>query len=224
MKRYRFAFAFLCGTGFTCVLSLLLGLSSSALSVLTGVFLTPGGIIADLVVKPKEFSSPILILAANSLIYSAITYAGVSVFGRGFGVEKMRTAAIRLVFPVAILVGLACIPKLNPLWPRGMTELTTQEKELQQALPLGMGLDGVRAVLRSKGIQFREETEASQSVVLDDGKGGGITAASGDRVVSARLQTEANQFPCGYDIQIVLLFGQDERMKQQHVQRLRLCP
>jgi hypothetical protein len=183
----------------------------------------PGCIVADLVVKPTEYSPPMLILAANSLIYSAITYAGVSIFGRGFGTEKMRAAMIWLVFPVAIFVGLACVPKLNPLWPRGMTELTTQEKELQQALPLGMGLDGVRAVLQSKGIQFREETEASQSVVLDDGKGGSITAASGDRVVSARLQTEANQFPCGYDIQIVLLFGQDERMKQQYVQRLPLC-
>jgi hypothetical protein len=226
MKRYRFAFAFLCGTGFTCALPLLLGLSSSsaALSVLLGIFLTPGGIVADLVGKPTEFSPPISILAANSLIYSAIAYAGVSVLGRGLGAEKMRTATIRLVFPVAILVALAFIPKLNPLWPRGMRELTTQEKELQQALPLGMRLDGVRAVLQSKGIQVREETEASQSVVLDDGKGGSITAAPGDRVVSARLQTEANQFPCGYDIQIVLLFGQDERMKQQHVQRLRLCP
>lgn len=180
--------------------------------------------VADLVVKPKEFSPPILILAANGLIYSAIAYAGVSVLGRGLGAEKLRTATIRLVFPVAILVGLVFIPKLNPLWPRGMTELTTQEEQLRQALPLGMKLDGVRAVLHSKGIQFREETEASQSVVFDDGKGGSITAAPGDQVVSARLQTEANQFPCGYDIQIVLLFGQDERMKQQYVQRLRVCP
>jgi hypothetical protein len=128
--------------------------SSSVLSVLLGVFLTPGGIVAELVVK--EFGPPILILVANSLIYSAIAYAGVSILGRGIGAEKMRTAMIRLVFPVAILVGLACIPKLNPLWPRGMTELTTQEKELQQALPLGMGLDGVRAVFNPREYSFRK--------------------------------------------------------------------
>ncbi|HEY5027155.1 MAG TPA: hypothetical protein VIK39_02000 [Candidatus Angelobacter sp.] len=203
---------------------MLLRLSSSAvLSILTGVFLTPGGIVADLVVKPKEFSPPILILAANSLIYSAITYAGLSVLGRGLGAEKIRIATIRLVLPVAILVGMACIPRLNPLWPRGMTELTRQEKVLQEALPVGMQLEGARAVLRAKGIQFQEETEASQAVLLKR-QGRSITAAAGDRVISARLETEASQFPCGYDIEVVLLFGPDERLKDQYIHRLRLCP
>lgn len=225
MKRYRFAFAFLCGTGFTCVLPLLLGLSSSSvLSVLVGVFLTPGGIVADLVVKPKEFSPPLLVLAANSLVYSVIAYVGVAIFGRGLTTERMRIAALRLLVPVAILVGLVCIPRLNPLWPHGMTELTAQEKALRDALPLGTGLDTARVVLRSKGIRFYEDTETSQRVILDDGMGMSITAAPGDHVISARLQTRASAFPCGYDIQLVLLFGQDENMRQQYIHRPRLCP
>ena len=174
--------------------------------------------------RPKEFSPTLLVLAANILVYSVIAYAGLSVFGRGLSTENMRAATTGLLFPVIILAGLACTSRFNPLWPRGMTELTAQEKELQQELPLAMRLEGVRNVLRSRRIQFREKTEASQSVVLENEKGGRMTAVPGDRVVSARLQTKANQFPCGYDIKIVLLFGQDERMKQQHIQRLRLCP
>lgn len=184
----------------------------------------PGGIVADLVLKPKEFSPPILILAANSLIYSAITYAGVSVLGRGLGAEKMRTAMIRLVLPVAVLVGLVCIPKLNPLWPRGVRELTAQQEALQGALPIGIELDRARAVLRSRGIQFYEETETAEKVVLDDGMGMRVTATPGDHVVSARLQTEARAFPCGYDIEVLLLFRPDQTMRQQYVHPLRICP
>ena len=68
-----------------------------------------------------------------------------------------------------------------------------------------------------------EETETSQAAVINRSEKS-ITAAAGDRVISARLETEASQFPCGYDIEVVLLFGPDERMKDQYVHRLRLCP
>jgi len=130
---------------------------------------------------------------------------------------------IRLVFPVAILVGLVCIPRLNPLWPRDMAELTRQEKVLQDALPMGMGMDGAHAVLSSKGIKFQEETQTSKAAVVNR-HDRSITAAAGDRVISARLETKASQFPCGYDIEVVLLFGPDQRLKDQYIHRLRLCP
>jgi hypothetical protein len=219
--KHKIAVALLCGAGFTSLLVLLLNIS--VLSMFLSVFLLPGGILADVLVRPKEFSPPLLVLAANALVYSLLIYAGVSAFGRGIRAEKIRLAMIRLVFPVAILVGLACIPKLNPLWPRGMMELARQEKSLQEALPVGMGLEGARAVLRSKGIEFHEKDETSQEVMLER-PDTSITAVAGDRVISARLETEARQFPCGYAIQIVLLFGQDERLKDQYVHRLRLCP
>ena len=148
----------------------------------------------------------------------------VSVAWRKATVETMRLAAMRFVAPVAILFSLSCVPALNPLWPRGLAELATRESELQHALPLNMGLDRARTVLQSKGIPFHEDTEPNQTIVLDDGRGLSISAAPGDRVVSARLQTEARAFPCGYDIQIVLLFGPDERMRQQYVHRFPLCP
>jgi len=224
MVKHKTMIALLCGAGLTSLLLLLLNVSSSAaLTTFLSILLLPGGILAALLVRSKEFYPPLLVLAANAFVYSVVVYAGVSAFGRGIAVEKMRLAMVRLALPVVILVGLACVPRFNPLWPIGMTELATQENALQEALHLGMGLEGARAVLRSKGIQFNEGTETSQEVVLRR-EDRSITAAAGDRVISARVETDAGQFPCGYAIQIVLLFGQDERLKDQYVHRLRLCP
>lgn len=222
---YRSALALLCGTGFACLLTLLLGLSSSALlSVPLIVLLTPGGILADLVIRPQELSPPMVVVAANSLIYSMVAYGAVFLPRHRPATEKMRIATMRLVLPVAVLVGLVCIPKLNPMWPHGMAELTLQEKALQDALPVGAGLVGTRDVLRAKGISFDENTEADRTVVLNGGNGMSIVAAPGDLVISARIPTEARAFICSYDIQIVLLFGTDQRMRQQYIHRLRLCP
>jgi len=104
-----------------------------------------------------------------------------------------------------------------------MAGLAREEKDLQDALPLGANSDEVRTLLRSKGISFQEEKESSEVVVLErDGKR--ITAAPGDQLISARVETGASQFPCGYDLEIVVLFDQDARLKQQYVRRLRVCP
>jgi hypothetical protein len=224
MAKYRVAVGLLCGAGFTSLLLLLIKLSSpSGIALLVSLLLLPGGAIAHFLSKSPEIDPPLLVLAANAVVYAAVPFVGLFIFGRGVAPEKMRLATIRLVFPVALLVGLACTPTLNPLWPRGMTELTKQEKALRDALPVGIGMDGARSVLRSKGIQFQEETETSKAVVVNR-TAGSMTAAAGDRVISARLETEASQFPCGYDIEVVLLFGPDQRMKDQYVHRLRLCP
>lgn len=222
--KYKILLAALVGAGFASLLVLLLNAPVPVLPELLSALLLPGAIPAALLSRSQEFGPPVAVLAANALIYSGAAYAVLSVACRKATVETMRLATIKSVAPVAILVGLSCVPALNPLWPRGLERLATQESEIQQAVPPGMSLDVVRSVLGSKGIQFREDTETSQTVVLDDGRSLSITAAPGEHVVSARLQTEARAFPCGYDIQIVLLFGKDERMRQQYVHRLRLCP
>ena len=104
-----------------------------------------------------------------------------------------------------------------------MLELKKQETELQSAFPLGMELNKSRAVLLSKAIQFHEETESSDIVVLER-QGTRLAAAARDRVLSARFQTGASVFPCGYDMEIVLLFNPDGKLKEQYVHRLRVCP
>ena len=224
MAKHRVMLALLGGAGFT-ALSLLLVklLSPSGISLFLSLLLLPGGTIVRLGSGSQDISPPLLVFAVNAVVYAAIAFIGLTIFGPRIAVEKMRLATIRLAFPAGILVGLACIPAINPLWPRGMTELTKQEKVLRDAFPVGMGMGGARAILRSKGIQFQEETETSKAVVVTRPYGS-VTAAAGDRVISARIETHASQFPCGYDIEVVLLFGPDERMKDQYVHRLRLCP
>jgi hypothetical protein len=224
MVKYKIIVALSCGVVFTSLTLLLLNLSSTArLSVVLSVILFPGGILTDFLLRPKEFSPPLLVSFANILIYSAVAYAVVSVFCRKVPVERMRTAAIRLLIPAVVLIGLICVPSLNPLWPRGMAELTGKVESLQNAFHAGMELENARAVLRSREIRFQEVTETSSMQILEE-PGRSMTAAAGDRVLSARLETDAGEFPCGYDIEVVLLFGPDERLKDQYVHRLRLCP
>ncbi len=220
--RYKFLVALLCGTGFASLSVLLLNVWPIAQPL--SIFLLPGAIPVAYLSGSQEFGPPLAVLAANALVYSGIAYAILFAYCRNLKAATMRLAAIRLTAPALILLGLACIPALNPLWPRGMMELAKREKELQDLLPLGVGLEQARSVLRSKGIEFHEKTERAATVVLDNRHGVIVTAAPGDRTISSRLETEASQFPCGYDMQIILLFGQDQKLKQQYIHRWRLCP
>jgi hypothetical protein len=72
-------------------------------------------------------------------------------------------------------------------------------------------------------IQFYESTEPKGGFVLQNPEET-ITAESGDTVLVSRFQTEAFEFPCGYDMQIVLLFGRDRNLKQRYIHRFRMCP
>jgi hypothetical protein len=136
--------------------------------------------------------------------------------------EQVRRIAAWSIFPVAAIAGLACFPSMNPLWPHGMADLAIEESELQTAIPFGMSLDRVRGVLNSRKIPFNESIE-SDGVVLQNPPET-ITAQSGDTVLVSRFQTEAFAFPCGYDMQIVLLFGHDRNLKQRYIHRFPMCP
>jgi hypothetical protein len=219
MWKYRIVLAWLCGFGILSVLLLLLNISSLiALSIL----LLPGAILTALL-PTNELEQTLLMFAANALVYSMIAFAGIVFSGRDMAIQKIRAMTCALAIPVAVLVSLACVPRLSPLWPRGIAELTRKEKALQDSLPLNMGVETARRGLSSQGIAFREETVTSQTVLLER-QNRSISAAPGDHYISARVETEAVQYPCGYVIQVILLFGQDERMKDQYVQRERICP
>lgn len=218
MAYYRITVALLCGAGLTSLAALL-----TRVLFPVSLLLFPGSILAHFAVRSDDFGPPLLVLPANALVYSAAAYARISLFCGDIAAPKMRLAVLRLVLPVAVLVGLACIPGVDPLWPQGMTELAEQEKTLQDALPIGMSLEGARNVLNSKRIQFQEQDEKSRETVLER-QDKTITATAGDRVISTRLETEASQFPCSYDLEVVLLFGSDHQIKDRYVHRLRLCP
>jgi hypothetical protein len=137
--------------------------------------------------------------------------------------EHLRRIAGWSIAPVTVAAVLACFPSMNPLWPHGMKELARQESDLQSAIPLGVSLEQVRDVLNSRKIQFYESTEPSDRVVLQNPEET-ITAQSGDTVLVSRFQTEAFEYPCGYDMQLVLVFGHNRNLTQRYVHRFRMCP
>lgn len=142
---------------------------------------------------------------------------------RKAGLTRLRRIAGWSVAPVTTVAVLACFPAFNPLWPHDMAELARQESELQTAIPLGMSLDQVRSVLNSRKIRAYESTQPNADVVLQNPETT-ITAQTGDTVLTSRFQTEAFDFPCGYDMQIVLLFGNDRRLKERYIHRFHVCP
>jgi hypothetical protein len=220
MTKGKIALAILCAVGFVCLVLLLLNVHP-----LPAVFIFPGYLLAApfaMLIKPEEFGSLLLIVAANVLIYFGVVYIALSWLGRRLTLERVRQAIAILLLPTAILVILACIPKLNPLWPHSMAELARRETALQQALSRGIRPEQARSILRSQGIQFQEWTETSKETVLER-YNTTIHVAPGDRFIWARIETDAGQFPCGYDIEVFLHFGPDEKLKDSYVHRRPIC-
>jgi hypothetical protein len=216
--RYRIAVAFLSGTGLSSLLSILL-----PFPILWSILLIPGPVLAGGSARPED-AHPVLVLAVNSFFYAGFTYTGLTLFGRGASTAKMRLISISLLLPVTTLSVLAFTPAFNPLWPHGFAELARHEQSLRDAFPEGITLNSARDVLRSRGIASYENAEVDGGMVFDDGRGTRIQASKGELVISARLETDAYVYPCGYYIEILLIFGTDERMRQQYIHRGRLCP
>lgn len=214
----RITFALLCGAGFTALLSLMLHLSY--VNLLASMLLVPGGMIQAL---PTGSDSTLGVLAANCAVYSvlifviATTVAGIRKRG------ESRRVNIWLAFPVGVLVILACVPTLDPLWPTGMSQLARQEAQLHEILPVGIDLEQARGVLRSQGIEFWEHVEKYDNVIFNRPEGS-VSAASGETVISSQIWTKAGQFPCSYRIDVVLLFGKEQRLTKRSISRMRICP
>ena len=215
----RLIFAALCGAGITSLLSLLLQLSY--VNFLALLLLTPGGLIPAILLKGAD--SPLAILSANFFVYSALAFVITSSSSKVQRTAESGRVNLWLAFPGGVLVCLACIPTLDPLWPTGMTQLARREAQLHEILPVGMDLEEARRVLRSQGIPFGEQVEESDEVVLTRPETN-ISATSGDRVVFGQIPTNAGQFPCGYRIDVVLVFGKHEKLKDPYIHRFPICP
>jgi len=214
----RIAFALLCGAGFTALLSLALHLSY--VNLLASLLLAPGGLIQALL---GGTDSPLAILSADFFVYSALVFVIASSLSGIRRTADSYRVRLWLAFPVGVLVCMACIPTLDPLWPTGMTQLARREAQLYEILPVGIDLEQARGALGSEGIRFWEQVQQSDRVVLTRPEGS-ISAASGDTVISAQIPTNAGQFPCGYRIDIVLVFGKERRLTERYIHRFRICP
>ena len=206
----------LCGLGLSALAPLLLR-GPVWIAIPAAFLLFPGGFIAAILFHSD---APFIVMASNAFVYSGASYVFLAA-KRDVSAPFLRLASIRSVIPVAILVGLACIPTLDPLLPRGLVELKRQESALQNDLPDDVGIEQARSVLRSKSIQFYE-SQPSTGVVLQR-EGTTMVASDGDRLIHSRFQTNAGQFPCGYDMEVDLLFDASGKLKQRYIHRFRVC-
>jgi hypothetical protein len=221
--KYKAFAALLIGAGFTSSLVLALNILPALASVVVLALLAPGSISASLLSRSTELGPPVAILAGNTVVYALAAYFIISRYLTTEDAIKARRIAAWLIVPVVTLCSLVSFPRFNPLWPRGMNDLTKQERDLQGAFQPGMELTQCRVALQTRGISVREEVEPTDGVVLDRGDRK-IMNVAGDRILSARLQTGASSYPCGYDMEIVLVFGQDDKLKQQYIAPARICP
>lgn len=221
MTKYRILVSLLSGLGVVSLVCLFLNIPMANFFLLA--LFIPGGIAVSILPWYMNWVSISALLGANVLIYSVLVFVLILSRFRTIELAKLKQIALRMVLPVSAMSCLACVPSLNPLWPKGMAQLSKQESELQSALPLNMRLQDVRSVLIAKGIESVDFVESSEDVVFQ-GPDKKITAHAGDRVLSGRSQMSATSFPCSYEIQVVLVFGPDEKLKERYVRRAPICP
>ena len=214
----RIVFAALCGAGFTSLFSLALNLPY--VNLLAGLLLLPGGLLQSLL---RGADSPVTVLSSNFLVYAVLFFAIASCSSDVQRKAESRRLSLWLAFPVGVLACMACVPRLDPLWPTGMTELAKQEAQLREHLPFDIDLQRARCVLRSEGIEFWEHVEKDDNVISSRPEGS-LRVSSGDTVVRAKVWTKASQFPCGYRIDIILVFGKEARLSDRSIHPLRICP
>ena len=75
--------------------------------------------------------------------------------------------------------------------------MNSPENSLRSRLPEGTRIEYAKTVLYDQGAQADEFELNVHEVVLENAQTK-IVGEPGDRVISARIDTEAGQFPCGY--------------------------
>jgi hypothetical protein len=108
--------------------------------------------------------------------------------------------------------------------PHGYRQLEQLESRLEQLTPQDARIDVVRDGLSREGIEFREWVQESAAPLLSDGSGVKIAANPGEYVISSRHPTEAWQFPCGEQLNIILVFDGQNRLIRRYIGRFHMCP
>jgi hypothetical protein len=73
-------------------------------------------------------------------------------------------------------------------------------------------------------IEYWEELQESAAPLLSDGSGVRISANRGEYVISSRHPTEAWQFLCSEQLNIILVFDEQKRLIRRHIGRFHMCP
>ena len=108
--------------------------------------------------------------------------------------------------------------------PHGYRQLEHLESRLDQLTPQGARIEDVRAGLSHEGIGYREWVQESAAPLLSDGSGVKISANAGEYVLASRHPTEAWRFPCGEQLNIILVFDGENRLIRRYIGRFHMCP
>ena len=108
--------------------------------------------------------------------------------------------------------------------PHGYRQLEQLESRLEQLTQQGARIADVRAGLSREGIQYWEQVQESAAPLLSDGSGVKISAKPGEYVISSRHPTDAWQFLCGEQLNIILVFDGQQRLIRRYIGRFHMCP
>jgi hypothetical protein len=78
--------------------------------------------------------------------------------------------------------------------------------------------------LSQEGIKYSEWVERTPTSLLTVGSVVKIAAKPGEHVLYSRHNTEAWQFPCAEELDIILVFNAQERLDRRYIGRFHLCP
>ena len=99
----------------------------------------------------------------------------------------------------------------------------TDDKQSTRRLCGVILLISARAILNNRNIEFSEQEQESDELVFQS-PDKRINARPGDGVIVSRWRAPASSFPCGYDMEIILLFGPDGKLKDNYISRFPMCP
>jgi hypothetical protein len=108
--------------------------------------------------------------------------------------------------------------------PHGYRQLEQLESSLERLTPDGARIEAVRAGLSHQGIEYSEWLQESAGPLLWDASGVKIAASQGEYVISSRHPTDAWQFPCGEQLDIILVFDAKKRLTRRYIGRFHMCP
>jgi hypothetical protein len=186
-------------------------------------FLYPGGFLASLIAPQELVPHPLFLLVTDAVFYAMGFFVLALLLRRFLTVSRVRTGTQTLAILAVILFTLACVPRMNPFWPHGMDQLAKRESKITGLIQSDMTIDEVRSTLQSESVVASEETQTSTREILRNGNTV-IVAVAGDRVLSSRFRTDASQYPCSYDLEILVIFSPDGKIKNRYVAPVPVCP
>jgi hypothetical protein len=190
---------------------------------LGAILLFPGGFLGSLISPGGLTTHPLVLMSANVIFYGLFVLVLCLSLRRHLRIKHFFVSTRTEGVLAVLLFVLACVPRLNPLWPKGIAELHASEQELKDSIHRDMTIAEVRQILQRKSFTIVEDTQERDGQVFQN-NGSTLQASAGDLIMFSHMRTNAVQYPCVYDLDVVVLFNSGGRIKQSHIAPAPVCP